>query len=193
MLRALYDWTLRLAEKPYALWALAAVSFVESSVFPIPPDILLIPMVLARPDRAFRIAAVCTVASVLGGLAGYALGAFLLEEIGKPVLDFYGKLDQFAVMATRFNDYGAWAVLFAGVTPFPYKVITIFSGATSLDVLVFTVSSILARGLRFFLVAWLLWRFGAPIKAFIEQRLGLLFTIAMLLLIGGFAAVRWLG
>lgn len=193
MLRALYDWTLRLAEKPYALWALAAVSFVESSVFPIPPDILLIPMVLARPDRAFRIAAVCTVASVLGGLAGYALGAFLLEEVGKPVLDFYGKLDQFAVMAARFNEYGAWAVLFAGVTPFPYKVITIFSGATTLDLLVFTVSSILARGLRFFVVAWLLWRFGAPIKAFIEQRLGLLFTLAMLLLIGGFAAVRWLG
>lgn len=193
MLRALYDWTLRLAEKPYALWALAAVSFVESSVFPIPPDILLIPMVLARPDRALRIAAVCTVASVLGGLAGYALGAVLLEEVGKPVLDFYGKLDQFAVMATRFNDYGAWAVLFAGVTPFPYKVITIFSGATNLDLLVFTVSSILARGLRFFLVAWLLWRFGAPIKAFIEQRLGLLFTVAMVLLIGGFAAVRWLG
>jgi membrane protein YqaA with SNARE-associated domain len=193
MLRALYDWTLRLAQTPHALWALAAVSFVESSIFPIPPDILLIPMVLARPDRAFRIAAVCTAASVLGGLAGYALGAFLLDEVGRPVLEFYGKWDRFAEMSVSFNDYGAWAVLFAGITPFPYKVITIFSGATGLDVAVFTVSSIVARGLRFFLVAGLLWRYGAPMKTFIEKRLGLLFTIAMVLLFGGFLALRWIG
>jgi membrane protein YqaA with SNARE-associated domain len=191
MVRALYDWTIRLAGAPYALWALAVVSFIESSVFPIPPDALLIPMILARPERAWLIAAVCTAASVLGGLAGYLLGAFLLEEVGRPVLAFYGKLDQFAVMAERFNEHGAWAVLFAGVTPFPYKVITIFSGATGLDPWVFMISSVIARGLRFFLVAWLLWRFGEPIRAFIERRLGLLAAIAIALLFGGFLAVRY--
>jgi len=193
MLRRLYDWTLHLADTPHALWALAAISFIESSVFPIPPDALLIPMVLARPDRAWRIALVCTISSVVGGMAGYALGAFLLDEVGRPVLEFYGKWDQFAVMAERFNDYGAWAVLFAGVTPFPYKVITIFSGATGLDLAVFTVSSVVARGLRFFLVAALLMKFGPPIRAFIEERLGLVFTVSMVLLFGGFAAVRLIG
>ncbi len=192
MLRALYDWTLRLAGAPYALWALAVISFIESSVFPIPPDALLIPMILARPERAWLIAGVCTLASVLGGLAGYGLGAFLLEEVGNPVLAFYGKLDQFAVMAERFNEHGAWAVLFAGVTPFPYKVITIFSGATGLDIGVFMVASLVARGLRFFLIAGLLWRFGDPIRAFIEKRLGLIATVAIVLLFGGFIAVRYL-
>ena len=192
MLRRLYDWTLHLAETPHAMWALAIVSFIESSVFPIPPDILMIPMIIARPDRAFRIAAVCTIASVLGGLAGYAIGALLLEQIGRPVLEFYGKWDKFAEMSARFNEYGAWAVLFAGVTPFPYKVITIFSGATSLDLVVFTLSSIAARGLRFFVIAALLWKWGAPMKAFIEDRLGLMATIFFLLLFGGFVIVRYL-
>lgn len=192
MLRRLFDWTLHLAEKRYALWALAAVSFVESSIFPIPPDILLIPMVLARPDRWITIAFVCTVASVLGGLGGYYLGAFLLEEIGRPILEFYGKSYEFSVMSDRFNEYGEWAVLFAGITPFPYKVITIFSGATSLDLIIFTISSVLARGFRFFTVAALLWKLGPSIRVFIERRLGILFTIAIMLLFGGFAIIRWL-
>lgn len=192
MLRALYDWTLHLARTPHALWALAAVSFVESSVFPIPPDVLLIPMVLARPDRAFRIAAVCTAASVLGGMFGYLIGALLLEEIGRPVLEFYGKWDRFAEMAARFNEYGVWAVLFAGVTPFPYKVITIFSGAAGMDVFAFTASSVVARGLRFFLIAALLWRYGPPMRDFIERRLGLLATLAFALLFAGFLAARYL-
>ncbi|MGF1659834.1 MAG: YqaA family protein [Rubrimonas sp.] len=192
MLRRLYDWTLHLAETPHAMWALAIVSFVESSVFPIPPDILMIPMIIARPDRAFRIAAVCTAASVLGGMAGYAIGALLLEQVGRPVLEFYDKWDKFAEMSARFNEYGAWAVLFAGVTPFPYKVITIFSGATGLDLVVFTLSSIVARGLRFFLIAALLWKWGAPMKKFIEDRLGLMATIFFLLLFGGFLVARYL-
>ena len=192
MLRGLYDWTLGLARTPHALWALAAISFIESSVFPIPPDILLIPMILARPDRAFRIALVCTVASVLGGLLGYGIGAVLLEEVGKPVLDFYGKLDKFAELAARFNEYGFWAVLFAGVTPFPYKVITIFSGATGLNLAVFLIASVVARGARFFLIAWLLNRYGETIRDFIERRLGLLATLAIVLLFGGFAAARYL-
>jgi membrane protein YqaA with SNARE-associated domain len=192
MLRRLYDWTLHLAETRHALWALAAISFIESSVFPIPPDVLLIPMVLARPAQWWRIALICSVASVAGGMAGYGIGAYLFEEIGKPVLDFYGKLDKFDEMAAQFNAYGAWAVLFAGVTPFPYKVITIFSGATGLDVGVFTISSAIARGVRFFLVAALLWKFGPPIRSFIEERFGLVATVAIVLLFAGFAAARFL-
>lgn len=192
MIRRLYDWTMGLAGHRHAIWALAAVSFVESSVFPIPPDVLMIPMILAMPWRAFHIAMVCTVASVLGGLLGYAIGHGFMETIGQPVLDFYGKAQSFDELAARFNAYGGWAVLVAGVTPFPYKVITIFSGATALSLPLFVGVSVLARSLRFFLVAWLLWKFGAPIRDFIERRLGLLFTLFVILLIGGFYAARHL-
>lgn len=192
MLRDLYDWTLSLARTRHALWALAFISFIESSFFPIPPDILMIPMILARPDQAFRIATVCTVASVLGGLAGYGIGAFLFEEAARPILLLYDKMDQFDQLAQRFNEYGAWAVLFAGITPFPYKVITIFSGATGLNITVFMVSSLIARGARFFLIAALLWRYGAPMKLFIEKRLGLLATLTLVFLFLGFYAVRFL-
>lgn len=192
MLRRLYDWTIDLARTPYALWALAVVAFIESSVFPIPPDVLMIPMIIARPSRAFVIAGVATVASVLGGILGYGIGWGLFETVGRPVLEFYGKDAYFDEFALRYNDYGAWMVLFAGVTPFPYKVITIMSGATGLSVPVFMVASVLARGLRFFVVAALLWKFGAPIRDFIERRLGLMFTLFMVLLIGGFVAVRYL-
>jgi len=192
MLRRLYDWTLSLAETPYALWALAAVSFVESSVFPIPPDILMIPMIIAAPHRAFLIAGVCTLASVLGGAFGYFIGAFLFDSIGLPVLEFYGKEKYFDEFAARYNEWGAWAVLIAGVTPFPYKVITILSGSTTLNFGVFMVASIIARGLRFFIVAALLWKYGEPIKEFIEKRLGLMFTLFCILLVGGFAVVKYL-
>ena len=192
MIRALYDWTMRLGASRHALWALAAVSFIESSVFPIPPDVLLIPMVLAAPHRAFQIAALCTLASVLGGLFGYWIGFAVFEQVGRPVLEFYGKDAYFADFAERYNEWGAWAVLTAGVTPFPYKVITILSGATGLNIWVFLVASVIARGLRFFVVAWLLWRFGAPIRDFIERRLGILFTLFVVLLIGGFVAIRYL-
>jgi len=192
MIRRLYDWTISLAEHPRALWALAIVAFVESSVFPIPPDVLMIPMIIAAPTRAFRIAAVATVASVLGGLLGYVIGWGLFESIGQPILDFYGKADAFATFAERYKDLGAWAVLFAGVTPFPFKVITIASGATGLNLVVFVVASIIARALRFFVVAALLWHFGAPVRAFIERRLGLLFFLFCVLLLGGFYAVKYL-
>jgi len=193
MLRGLYDWTLRLAAHPHALWALAVVSFIESSVFPIPPDVLLIAMVLARRERWLLYAAVCTVASVAGGLAGWAIGYFLFEAVGRPILELYGYAAKFAEFQASYNDYGAWIVFMAGLTPFPYKVITIASGVTGLDLAVFTVASVLARGLRFFVVAWLLYRFGAPIQRFIEARLGTLFTLFVILLFGGFAALRWLG
>lgn len=192
MLRKLYNWTLSLANAPYALWALAAVSFIESSVFPIPPDVIMIPMIIARPNRAFLIAAVATIASVLGALLGYYIGYGLFESVGQPILDFYGKGDDFAAFTTRYNDYGAWAVLTAGVTPFPFKVITIASGLTHLSLPVFILSAIIARSLRFFLVAALLWKFGAPIRDFIEKRLGLMFIIFCTLLIGGFYAIRFL-
>ena len=192
MLRPLYDYTMRLAGHRRAMPALAAVSFIESSVFPIPPDVMLIPMVLANRQRAWLIALVCTLASVAGGLAGYAIGFFLWEAVGQPIIELYGRLDQFQDFQGMYNEAGAWIVFFAGVTPFPYKVITIASGVTQLDLLVFTIASVAARGLRFFIVAALLWYFGPPIRAFIEKRLGLLFVLFCVLLVGGFVAVRYL-
>jgi membrane protein YqaA with SNARE-associated domain len=192
MLRRLYDWTISLASTPYALWALAIVAFVESSVFPIPPDILMIPMILATPRRAFLIAGVATVASVLGGLLGYWIGSGLFDTVGRPVLEFYGKDKYFDEFSVRYNEWGAWAVLIAGVTPFPYKVITILSGSTGLSLPVFIIASIVARGLRFFIVATLLWKYGEPIRDFIEKRLGLMFILFCIVLVGGFYAVRYL-
>ena len=192
MIRSLYDWTIKQAESPYAIWVLAVVAFAESSFFPIPPDVLMIPMIIARPDRAFRIAAVALIASVLGGLLGYAIGMFAFDSIGQPVLAALGKEAYFEEFAQRYNDWGIWVVLTAGMTPFPYKVITILSGATALPLGVFIATSIIARGLRFFIVAGLLWKFGEPIRDFIEKRLGLMFTLFVILLVGGFAAVRYL-
>ncbi|WP_039017670.1 YqaA family protein [Halocynthiibacter namhaensis] len=192
MIRRLYDSVINLATHRHALWFLALVSFAESSFFPIPPDLLMIPMILARPSKAFVIAAVAMVASVLGGLAGYFIGSVLFETIGTPLLEFYGKEHAFIEMSGKFNDYGAWAVLIAGVTPFPYKVITIFSGVTGLSLPIFILSSIVARGLRFFIVAGLLWNFGTPIRDFIERRLGLMFSLFVVVLLAGFWAVKFL-
>jgi membrane protein YqaA with SNARE-associated domain len=152
----------------------------------------MIPMIIAAPRRAFWIACVATLFSVAGGAFGYYIGAAFFETIGLPVLEFYGKTDYFAGFQTRYNEYGAWAVLIAGVTPFPYKVITILSGATGLSFPIFMLASIAARAIRFFLIAALLWRFGAPIRDFIERRLGLMFSLAVGLLIAGFIAVRFL-
>jgi membrane protein YqaA with SNARE-associated domain len=192
MIRSLYDSTLRMAEHRHALWVLACVSFIESSVCPIPPDVLMIPMIRARPSRAWLIAGIALVSSVLGGLLGYAIGAFAYQEIGQPILTALGKGDAMAAFATRFNDFGFWAVLTAGVTPFPYKVITIMSGWTAMPLGIFIATSILARGIRFFLVAALLWKFGAPVRDFIERRLGLMTFLFVLLLFGGFYATRFL-
>lgn len=192
MLKSLYEWTMSLARHPHALWALAIVAFIESSVFPIPPDVLMIAMIVARPSQAFIIAGVATVASVAGGMAGYFIGYGAFETLGRPVLEFYGKDAYFEQFQARYNEWGAWAVLIAGVTPFPYKVITILSGATGLSLPVFIVASVIARAVRFFIVAALLWKFGAPIRDFIERRLGLMFTLFMALLLGGFLVVRYL-
>lgn len=192
MLRRIYDGTLSLAGSRHAQPALFGVSFAESSVFPIPPDALLIPMVLSKRANWIRYALLCTIASVLGGLAGYFIGAALYETVARPVLDFYGYGDKFVEFTERFNEWGAWIVFIAGVTPFPYKVITIASGATGLSLPVFLVASVLARGLRFFVVAALLYYFGPPIQAFIERRLALMFVIGCVLLVGGFVLIKML-
>lgn len=193
MLRRLYDWTMSLARTRHAERSLAGISFAESSFFPIPPDVLLIPMVLANRAKWLRYALTCTIASVLGGLLGYFIGAVLFDAIGRPILDFYGYMDKFEDFQEAFNKWGLLIVLiFGGLTPLPYKVITIASGVTGLSLPVFILSSIVARGIRFFLVAWLLHYFGEPIRTFIEKHLSLLFTLFMVLLIGGFVAVRYM-
>lgn len=177
------------AQHPNALWILAIVAFAESSVFPIPPDLLMIPMILAAPARAFVIAGVALVASVLGGMLGYAIGALAWETLGQPILASLGKADAMAEFSNRFNDFGFWAVLTAGITPFPYKVITIMSGWTGMPLMTFFATSVLARGGRFFLVAGLLWYFGPKVRDFIERWLGLILLAAIVALILGFVIV----
>ncbi len=191
MLRALYDWTMNLAANRHADKALAFISFIESSVFPIPPDALLIPMVLSERAKAWWYALVCTVASVIGALLGYAIGALLYEAVAAPILNFYGYSEKFDAFAEKYNEWGAWAVLIAGVTPFPFKVITIASGATKLSLPIFIVARIIARGARLFIVAGLLYHFGPPIRDFIEKRLGLVFTVALAMLVGGFVLLKY--
>ncbi len=191
MLRRLYNGTMALASGPYAVPALAGVAFAESSFFPIPPDIVLIPMVLADRAKAWWFALIATVSSVIGGLFGYAIGVFLFNAIAQPLINFYGYGEQFATFQTWFHDQGAWIVLIAGITPFPYKVITIAAGSVGLSLPVFLIASIVARGLRFGIVAALLYFFGPPIRDFIERRLSLVFTIFVVLLIGGFVLIRY--
>ena len=192
MLRDLYNWTLSLARHKRATQALAAVSFTESSFFPIPPDIMLIPMIIAERTKAWFYGAVTTIASVIGGMFGYAIGFFLFETIGKPLLDVYGYTEKFASFAGSYNDYGAWIVFIAGVTPIPYKVVTIASGAVGLNIVTFIIASVVARGLRFFAISALLYFFGAPIKDFIEKHLSLVFTLFCVLLVGGFVVLKYL-
>ena len=191
MLRRLYNWTLSLAANRNAERVLFGISFAESSFFPIPPDVLLIPMVIARPAKWFRIALICTLASILGAIAGYLIGMFLFEQVARPILDFYGKQDSFEKIAEWYNTWGGWGVLFAAITPFPYKVLTLFSGATGLNFGIFLLVSVIGRSFRFFLIAWLLNRYGPPIRDFIEKYLGLLFTLFVILLAGGFYLVKY--
>lgn len=192
MIRRLYDWTMQAAAHKNAVPSLFTVSFVESSFFPIPPDVMLIPMVLAERAKAWFFALVATVGSVLGGVFGYLIGYYLFDAVGQPMLEFYGYSEKFQKFASQYNEYGAWIVFFFGVTPFPYKVITIASGATALNIFVFMLASVLSRGLRFFVVAALLYWFGPPIRDFIEKRLGLVFTVFVVLLFGGFVAIKYL-
>jgi len=192
MIKSLYDWTMNLASHPRAIWALALIAFIEASFFPIPPDVLMIPLILAQPKRAWLIATVALVASIAGGLLGYAIGAFFYESIGAPILESLGKGDAVLEFNDRFNDVSFWAVLIAGVTPFPFKVITILSGWTAMPLGIFITTAIIARALRFFVVAALLWKYGAPIRDFIEKRLGLMFILFVAVLLGGFYLVKFL-
>ncbi len=193
MLRRLYDWTMGLAAHRNALALLALVAFIESSVFPIPPDVLLVPLVLAARARAWRIAAVCTVASVAGGIAGYGIGYFAFETVGRPIVEFYGAADAFASFRDAYNEWGLWIVFTAGLTPLPYKVFTIASGVTQLDPTIFVVGSVLSRGLRFFVVAAILRRYGEPLRAFVENHLGKVTVAFVVLLVGGFVLIKLLG
>ena len=193
MLRRLYDWTMSLAATRHAEKALFGVSFIESSIFPIPPDVLLILMVLARRESWLRLALICTAGSVLGAFLGYAIGMFLFETVGQPILAFYGKAESFQQLSAWYNtsSWGGWAIFGAAITPFPYKVVTIFSGTTGFNLALFAVISVIGRGFRFFLVAGLLYHFGEPIRIFIEKYLNLLFVLFIILLLGGFYAIKF--
>jgi membrane protein YqaA with SNARE-associated domain len=192
MLKNLYDWLLRLAAGRHAMAALAAVAFVESSFFPLPPDILLIPMALAKPRRAWWIATVCTVSSVAGGFLGYAIGYYLFDAIGRPVLEFYGAMGKYDALKQAFADWGAWIIILKGMTPIPYKLVTIASGVAQFDLLTFAVASLISRSLRFFLLAALLWAFGDRVRDFIEKRLMLVTSVFAAFLVGGFFVLRYL-
>ena len=189
-IRRLYDWAMAVSLKPNAVWGLVLVSFIESSFFPIPPDIILIPLVLAQREKAFKLALYCTIASVLGGFLGYFIGWVLDESVLNPLLAEWGMMDSFNTFKEWYHSLGAWIVFMAGLTPFPYKIITIASGALGLNLFVFTIASVLSRGGRFFFVAWLLWKWGDPMKAFIEKNLGWLSILFFILLVGFVFLIR---
>jgi membrane protein YqaA with SNARE-associated domain len=192
MLKRLYDWTLEKAGHHHASRWLFGISFAESSFFPIPPDVLLGPMCLAKPRSAFRYAFICTLASVLGALLGYAIGLFLFDTLGKAILNAYGLFEQFDAFAARFNEQGWLIVLLAGFTPLPFKVITIAAGATKMPLYILVIASIISRSARFYLEAALLWKFGEPMKRAIDQNFALITTIVGILGVGGFVAVKYL-
>lgn len=192
MMRRLYDWMMAMARGPKAPHALGIVSFAESSFFPIPPDVMLIPMILADRAKAWWYATLATITSVVGGIAGYAIGYFLLESVGKPILHFYGKTGALETLRQFFEQWGVLAILIKGATPIPYKVVTISAGVAEMNLVAFVLASIGARAMRFYLVAGLLYWFGEPIKQFIERRLMLVTTICAVLLIGGFAVIKLL-
>lgn len=190
MLQKTYDWMMDKAAHRHAIWWLALISFVESSFFPIPPDLMLIPLVLAAPTRWFRIALVCTIASVAGGYLGYAIGYFFMDTVGAAILAVFHLTEKFEAFRPLVDQYGTWVIIVKGATPIPYKLITIAAGAFHFDLAQFTLASIVARAMRFFLVAALLWKFGPPIRDFVEKRLALVTTITVALIVVGFLAIK---
>ncbi len=190
MLHRFYARTLALASSPRALWWLAAIAFAESSFFPIPPDTLLIPMALARPDKAWRFAFVCTVASVIGGALGYFIGYALFDQLARPVIALYGYAARFDAYQAMYAEWGLWIILIKGVTPIPYKIVTIASGAAHFNFGVFMAASVVTRGARFFLVATLLHFYGESVREFIERRLTLVTTGIVVGIVGGFMVLR---
>jgi len=192
MLRRLYDWCIAAAEKPYASWLLGIVAFVESSFFPVPPDAMLIPMSLARPDKAWFYATLCTLTSVAGGVLGYFIGALLYDSVGLWLMKLYGLTNQVETFRQAYAQWGSWIILIKGVTPIPYKLVTIASGFAGYNIVMFVLLSFVARGMRFFLVAFLLNRYGAQARAIIEERLEFWVTVGAIALIGGIIAALWL-
>src|SRR4249919_2544255 len=191
MLRRLYDWCIAAAGRPYATWLMGAISFLESSVFPIPPDTMLIPMSLARPDRAWFYAHVCTLTSVAGGVLGYAVGALLYDSVGHWLIQLYGYGDKVEAFRAAYAQYGALIILLKGLTPIPYKIVTITSGFAGYNILLFVVLSLITRGMRFFVEAFLLNRYGARARLIIEKRLGLWAGLAAATIVVGFIIVVW--
>jgi membrane protein YqaA with SNARE-associated domain len=189
MLRRLYDWCIDAAGKPHAAWILGCVSFAESSFFPVPPDAMLIPMAFARPDRAFFFATVCTIASVAGGILGYFIGAELYATLGHWLISLYGYGDKVEAFRDAYAHYGAWIILLKGLTPIPYKIVTITSGFAGFNIGLFIVLSIITRGVRFYLLAFLLNRYGDRARQIIEKRLGLWTAIFLIFLVLGFVVV----
>ena len=189
-LRKLYDWTLLKSQHPRASWFLSFISFAESSFFPIPPDIVLIPMIIAKRSNAFFYAFLCTFSSVLGGIFGYLIGFYLFNSIGAIIINYYGLSDQFTVFENYYIQYGIWIVLGAGFTPFPFKFITIASGVFGLNIFLFIIISILARGLRFYIIAILLRKFGKAIEKLINKYFNILASIFFILLIGGIILLK---
>ena len=192
MFRALYDWTLRLANHRHAIRSMGIISFCESSFFPIPPDVMLVPMILARRDQAYWIATVCTVTSVAGGVLGYAIGYYLYDSVGLWLINLYGAHDAAADFQRWYAQWGAAIILVKGLTPIPFKLVTIASGFAGFSFPIFLATAAVTRGARFFLIAWLLKRYGAPMQEFIERRVTLIGWVVLALLIGGFAAVALL-
>ena len=190
LLKLIYDWTMGLSSHRHAVRWLAAVSFAESSFFPIPPDVMLIPMILAQRARTWTFAALCTCASVLGGVAGYGIGFWIFESVGRPIVELYGYADEFSRFQGYYQAHGAWVVAVFALTILPYKVVTIASGVAVLEPISFITASVLGRGIRFFGVAALLWYFGPQIRSFIEARLGLVTTVFVVLLVAGFLIIK---
>jgi membrane protein YqaA with SNARE-associated domain len=186
MLRRLYDWCIDAAGKPYATWMMGFVSFVESSFFPVPPDVMLIPMSLARPDRAYFYATVCTATSVAGGVLGYVIGAYLYDSVGLWLMQLYGYGDKIEAFRQAYAEWGAWIIVLKGMTPIPYKIVTIASGFADYPLLPFILLSFVARGMRFYLLAFLLHRYGPRARVIIEERLGMWATIGALVVVAGF-------
>jgi membrane protein YqaA with SNARE-associated domain len=192
LLRRCYDWVVDAADKPHAMWTMGAISFAESSFLPIPPDIMLIPMALARPNRAYAMALWCTLSSVVGGLVGYAIGAWLYDSIGHWVIQLYGYQDKIDTFRAAYAQWGAWIILLKGLTPIPYKIVTITSGFAGYNLFLFLVFSFIARGMRFFALAFLLHRYGERARVMIEHRLGLWVTIGAAVVAVGVVAALYL-
>lgn len=191
MIQKLYDWTIEKAQSPSSEKWLGGIAFAESSFFPLPIDLMLIPMMIADRLKSWRLATITTIMSVLGGVAGYAIGAFLYEILGKAIIEFYGYQDKFVHLQQIFDEHGVLFLLIAGFTPMPFKVVTITAGVVSMNPIVFTLASIPARGARFYLLAGLIWYFGEPIREFIEKRLAMVTTAMLVLGVLGFVAIKY--